>query len=96
MVTDGADILSIDSKLAGVPMAEAKEKIGHLRCLYGNVDVAHTMLHGPVKEVEEETCEVIEEGSKGWGYIIGTACTIPRDTPVENFEAFIRTAKTFW
>lgn len=96
MVTDGADILSIDSKLAGVPMAEAKEKIGHLRCLYGNVDVAHTMLHGPVKEVEEETREVIEEGSKGWGYIIGTACTIPRDTPVENFEAFIRTAKTFW
>lgn len=96
MVTDGADILSIDSKTAGVSMAEAKEKMGQLRCLYGNVDVVQTMLHGSVKDVEEETREVVSAGSVGGGYIIGTACTVPRDVPAANFDAFIRTAKTFW
>jgi len=95
IVKTGADILSIDSSFARVSMAEAKEKIGHLRCIYGNVDVAHTMMKGSVAEVEKETRESIEAGSKGGGYIIGNSCTIPRDTPLENFEAFVRTAKAY-
>lgn len=93
ILENGADILSIDSEVANVSIAEAKEKMGHKRCIYGNVDVAHTMLKGTVQEVEAATRAAVEVGRKGGGYIIGNSCTIPRDTPLENFEAFIRIAK---
>jgi uroporphyrinogen decarboxylase len=34
-------------------------------------------------------------GGPGGGFILSPGCEVPRDTPLENLEAFVQAAKTY-
>jgi uroporphyrinogen decarboxylase len=91
----GVDIISLDSSYMKVDLARAKAEVGHKTSLFGNVDVARTMLQGTPEQVEQETLLSLRLGAPGGGFALSGACTLPRDTPLENFEAFIRIGKEY-
>jgi len=83
----GADIVAVDHL---VDLRLAKETIGDRVCLIGNLDPVETMLRGTPAEVEQRARACLEAAAAGGGYILGTGCEVPPDTPVENLEALVR------
>ena len=83
----GADIIAIDH---AVDLRLAKQRIGNKVCLIGNIDPVSTMLQGSVSEVEAAARSCLDAAARGGGYILGTGCEVPQDTPLENLQALIR------
>ena len=82
----GADIIAIDH---AVDLALAKQKIGGRACLIGNLDPVAVMLQGTAGQVESAARGCLEAAAPGGGYILGTGCEVPPDTPLENLQALI-------
>ena len=87
----GADIIAIDHS---VDLRLAKQRIGDRVCLIGNIDPVSTMLRGSVAEVEQTARACLEASAPGGGYILGTGCEVPPDTPIENIQALIRVGQS--
>jgi uroporphyrinogen decarboxylase len=83
----GADIIAIDH---AVDLRLAKQRIGDKACLIGNIDPVSTMLQGSVSEVEAAARSCLDAAARSGGYILGTGCEVPQDTPLENLQALIR------
>jgi uroporphyrinogen decarboxylase len=83
----GADIIAIDH---AVDLRLAKQRIGKKVCLIGNIDPVRTMLFSSVADVEQAAHACLEASALGGGYILGTGCEVPQDTPLENLQALIR------
>ena len=83
----GADIIAIDH---AVDLRLAKQRIGNKVCLIGNMDPVGTLLFGSVADVERAAHACLEASAPGGGYILGTGCEVPQDTPLENLQAVIR------
>jgi MtaA/CmuA family methyltransferase len=83
----GADIIAIDH---AVDLRVAKQRIGNQVCLIGNIDPVSTMLFGSVADVEQAANTCLEVSAPGGGYILGTGCEVPQDTPLENLQELIR------
>jgi uroporphyrinogen decarboxylase len=88
----GADIVELDS---AVDLAYAKQKIGGRVCLCGNISPVATFFNGTPADVEREARECIRVAAPGSGYILGSGCEIPMDTPPENIEALVRTGREY-
>ena len=90
LLETGADLVSLDV----VDMGRARELLGDRIRLIGNVSPAHVMLRGSVTDVERtvrECMAIAKDTPKG--YVAGTGCEVPRATPPENIDAFIRTVR---
>jgi uroporphyrinogen-III decarboxylase len=37
----------------------------------------------------------LEQASKNGGFILGTGCFVPSDSPLENLRAMVETARTY-
>ncbi|MFQ6013950.1 MAG: uroporphyrinogen decarboxylase family protein [Anaerolineae bacterium] len=88
----GADIVAIDAK---VNLGLAKRKIGSKVCLIGNMDPVQTLLFGSVEDVEKEVRQCISIAGPGGGFILGSGCEVPIDTPPQNIEAMVRVAREY-
>jgi uroporphyrinogen decarboxylase len=88
----GADIVAIDSL---VDLHRAKEKIGSRVALIGNIDPVGVMLNGTSDQVEKTARQCIDAAGAGGGYILGTGCEVPLDSPVENLIALVRVAHEY-
>jgi MtaA/CmuA family methyltransferase len=88
----GADILNLDSL---VDLAQINEKMGHKVCIKGNLDPVRILLNGTPESITEAVRECIQIGGQDGGFILSPGCEVPRDTPTENFEAFVQAAKTY-
>jgi uroporphyrinogen decarboxylase len=86
----GADIIAIDH---AVDLRLAKQRIGNKVCLIGNIDPVGTILFGSVADVERAAHACLEASAPGGGYILGTGCEVPQDTPLENLQALIRVGR---
>ncbi|MEW6409850.1 MAG: uroporphyrinogen decarboxylase family protein [Nitrospirota bacterium] len=95
IVKTGADIISLDSGYVNVDFKKAVREMGNKVSLLGQVDVVQTMLEGSVEQVKKETREALDIGTKAKGFMLSGACVVPKDTPKENFRAFIDTWKDF-
>ena len=73
----------------------AKEKWGDRICLWGNIDLVHTLPYGTVKEVEDEVRQRISEAGAGGGYICATANSITGFCKIENVLAMTRAVKKY-
>jgi hypothetical protein len=74
-------------------MARAKETIGQVACIQGNVPLS--LLHaGTVEQVVEYTKNVIDVAGKGGGYIMDMGAVADDGKP-ENLRAMIETAKQY-
>jgi uroporphyrinogen decarboxylase len=91
MSDTGAMIVELDSK---VDMGLAKRTIGSTVCLMGNLDPTTVLLQGTAATVEKAARDAIAAGASGGRFILGSGCEVAVDTPLDNIEAMIRTART--
>jgi len=91
----GVDCLEPLDPLGGTEIKEVVRRIGSRVSLKGGVNTL-TLLTGTPDEVRAETRKVLEAA---WGHcrglILGSGDDIPRDTPFENLDAMIQTAREF-
>ena len=74
-------------------MARAKETIGDVACIMGNVPA--TRLHTGTAEETAEFCRhLIDVAGKNGGYLFSTAA-IDRKAKVENVKSMIKTAREY-
>jgi hypothetical protein len=75
-------------------MAKAKDVLGDVACLMGNVPVS--LVHsGTVAEVEACCRRLIETAGKGGGYILTTGASLDRHGKIENVRAMLRSVKEY-
>lgn len=72
---------------SGMSVAHTREVIGDALCLIGGVSCL-TLLGGTPEQVYDEARACIRNG--GPRYVLGSACAVPRFTPVENMHACAR------
>src|SRR5215469_2104659 len=85
----GASVLSVDWR---TDLAEVRAKIGTGIALQGNIDPA--MLLSSEDNIQFAVREAISK-TKGIGHILNLGHGILPTTPVENAQAFVRTARDF-
>jgi uroporphyrinogen-III decarboxylase len=74
---------------SGMSVTRTREALGDALCLIGGVSCL-TLLGGTTEQVYGEARACIRDG--GPRYVLGSACAVPRFTPVENMHAFARAA----
>lgn len=85
------DIWSVDA----VDMAELKEAVGDRVCLVGNVTPANLLKSTP-DEIDAEAREICAKGmGSPCGFILGSGCEVPINTPGENLDALINAARKY-
>lgn len=92
MLDSNWDIWSLDSP---VDMGEAREAAGSHVCLVGNVSTTN-LLKGTPAQIDAEARKICEKamGSPG-GFILGSGCELPFDTPPENIDALVNAARKY-
>ena len=73
----------------------AKETWGDRICLWGNIDLVHTLPYGTTAEVEAEVRQRIKDAGKGGGYICGTANSITGYCKIDNIFAMTDAVKKY-
>jgi uroporphyrinogen decarboxylase len=58
--------------------------------------LAALMCLGTPEEVEAYCKKVIDVVGDGGGFILSTGCTCPADCKIENLQAMVDTAKSYW
>ena len=76
---------------SGMSVGHTKERIGTEITLMGGLSCM-TLLNGEPDRVYDEAKQCILEGRTGGRYVLGSACAVPRFTPVENLKAARRAA----
>jgi len=88
MASSGADVLSVASS---VDLADAITRYGDRVAFQGNVD--HTILRdGTPEDVERAVVQCVRAGGHA-GHILNLGHGVLKETPVENVQRFIDTAK---
>ena len=77
--------------IAGMDLAEIKEKYGRSFAIKGNVNCATTLVSGSIDDVVRETKRCLEIGMPGGGYIISSSNTIHSSVKPENYNAMLET-----
>jgi len=91
MGATGAKILEVDWQL---DMQKAREAVPLSTVLMGNINPSFPLVLGTPRDVEDAVKNVIA-ATKGQGLIISSGCAMGRNTPDENFKAFITAARKY-
>ena len=73
----------------------AKDKWGDRICLWGNIDLVHTLPYGTVEEVETEVKQRIQEAGHGGGYICASANSLTGFCKIENILAMTAAVRKY-
>ena len=91
MGTTGAKILEVDWQL---DMQFARERIPLSTVLMGNIDPCFPLVLGTPKDVDDAVKNVIA-ATKGRSHFVSSGCAMGRNTPPENFGAFVSAARRY-
>lgn len=91
MGTTGAKILEVDWML---DIKEARSLVPQDTVLMGNIDPSYPLVLGTPTDVDIAVKKLIE-ATKGKRHIISSGCAMGRNTPPENFKAFIEAAHRY-
>ena len=72
-----------------------KQLYGHKLVLKGNIHTINVMLNGTVADVVSASEEAIDDAAFGGRFILSTGDQCGRDTPFENIQAMVNTARTY-
>ncbi|HUT73414.1 MAG TPA: uroporphyrinogen decarboxylase family protein [Armatimonadota bacterium] len=87
-----AALLSLDD----IPMAEARDRVGDRVALMGNVRPAQTLLQGTPEDVLREVRALCAIGRQcRGGFVLGSGCEVPIDSPVANVEAMLEGVRQY-
>ncbi len=95
IVDSGIDCLDPIDPTAGMDLAEMKAKYGDRIAFKGNVDCAHTLTFGSVKDVIEETKDAIRNGAPGGGFILSSGNTIHSGVKPGNYLAMLHALRMY-
>lgn len=90
MLEAGFDIWSLDN----VDLGEAKRATHQRVVLVGNVTPANLLKNTP-EEIDSEAREVCRKMGDMKGFILGSGCEVPINTPPENVDALINAARKY-
>ncbi len=88
--------LSILSVGPGLAIEEAREVAAGRVCLCGNVDPLAVLYRGTPDDVRSEVERVITNVSLHGGHVMNSGEMVPRDTPEENMDTFVRATREAW
>ncbi|OGV37929.1 MAG: hypothetical protein A2X48_01350 [Lentisphaerae bacterium GWF2_49_21] len=83
------------SPMGDCDLKELKRLYGKKITLKGNLHTTNVMLRGSVENVIEASKKAIDDGAKGGRFILSTGDQCGRDTPFENLEAMVETARSY-
>ena len=76
-------------------LVELKRRWGDRIVLKGNLHTTEVMLHGSAADVVAASQQAIDAAAEGGGFVLSTGDQCGRDTPDENLEAMVHTARTY-
>lgn len=76
-------------------LAELKRLYGDKITLKGNLHTTETMLRGTAADVVAAAKKAIDDAAEGGRFILSTGDQCGRDTPFENLQAMVETARTY-
>jgi uroporphyrinogen decarboxylase len=76
-------------------LADLKKLYGKKITLKGNLHTTNVMLRGSVQDVIDASRKAIDDAAEGGRFILSTGDQCGRDTPFENLEAMVETARTY-
>jgi|LGOV01.1.fsa_nt_gb uroporphyrinogen decarboxylase len=76
-------------------IAEVNEKYGDKVCLWGNIDLHHTLTRGTPEEVDAEVKQRIKDAGKNGGYILSSANSCTNYCKSENVIAMAKAVKKY-
>jgi len=76
--------------LGDTTLREAKDAVGRVMCLKGNMLPTGVLLHGTPQECAREAEECLRVGAPGGGFIFSVADNLAPGTPEENVAAVAR------
>lgn len=91
MGSTGARILEVDWML---DMAEARRLVPESTVLMGNIDPSYPLVLGTPADVDAAVKKLIAQ-TRGRNHIVSSGCAMGRNTPPENFEAFVAAARKY-
>jgi uroporphyrinogen decarboxylase len=93
----GADIIETlaPPPLGDVDLESAKRRVGDRTCLKGHFDQVNLICFGKPDQVYQAVRQVLEVGKPGGRFILGTADSIRRESPLENIKAYFDAAREF-
>jgi len=80
---------------AGMDIGYIKRKHGHRLTVLGNVDCAHTLVHGSRQQIIDETVDVIKKAAPGGGFVLSSSNSIHSGVPTENFLTMLKAARQY-
>ncbi|MCD6156116.1 MAG: hypothetical protein J7J32_03635 [Candidatus Atribacteria bacterium] len=92
LIEIGIDVLNPVQPKAMDP-AYLKKRYGERLAFWGTIDEQYTLPFGSPEEVKGEVIERLKTVAPGGGFIIAPTHHVQLDTPLENFFAFLETAK---
>jgi len=93
MVDTGAGILSLDNM---IDLSVAKERVGHLIAISGNVKPTASMYLGTPEDVIRDAKQCLLKGyDNPKGFILALGCALPAGAPPENIHAFMYAVREF-
>lgn len=87
----GAAVMDVDWQ---VDLQQAEQLAGSMT-LRGNLDPVEVLLYGSPDLVAQKTKEALEAAASGGHFILGSGCDVPPDTPPENIQAMVQTARSW-
>jgi uroporphyrinogen decarboxylase len=93
IVDSGIDCLDPIDPVAGMDLAQVKQKFGRRIALKGNVDCSHLMTLGTPEQVAAATRDALRAGAPGGGFILSSSNSIHSSVKPENYMAMLRTLK---
>jgi uroporphyrinogen decarboxylase len=76
-------------------IVEVKKKYGDKFCIFGNIDLDHTLTRGTVEEVEAQVKKRIKELAPGGGWGLAASNSVPDYVKPENYRAMVTAAKKY-
>lgn len=95
LINSGVDGMMEIQVTADMDLKKLKDLYGEKICFTGSVDCQHTLVHGGVRQVTEETKKVIETLSPGGGHILSSSNSIHAGVKPENFFAMLEAARKY-
>ena len=80
------------SPLGDADLAKAKEAVGGEYIMLAGVDQVNVLQKGTVDQVREITARTMQTGKPGGRFILQSADFLEYGTPLENLEAYVKTA----
>lgn len=91
LIDAGIDCIDPIDPLAGMDIAEIKNKYTKKVAIKGNIDCAYTLSNRSIRDVEKEVKECILKASPGGGHIISSSNSIHAGVKPENYNAMLET-----